>query len=391
MPKAKTTKITKTYTRNISQNQPPKKKTAKTYTDFNITQEQYTRWVGELVKKGYSEQQINQIILRKYPQNSVETLIELHDNLFKVLQTNDVQDIHSQLIKISKNNGGGASLKAVRDNLAALKVLGFTADQVIRMVAHIGGANNLKAVRDNLAALEKLGFTADQVIRMVAHDGGAKNLQAVRDNLEALKALGFTADQVIRMVAHNGGAKNLQAVGDNLAALKGLGFKADQVVKMVAHDGGANNLQAVQDNLTALKWLGFRADKVVKMVAHKGGAKNLITITQVLSDLKELRFDSSSIKIITNKSERLEFINTLNCKKHQVNDETQKIMEKLQQALSDIEFENMLATCAEEINQDVPHSDQASVYYGAFFSKRPEEVLEPNADNEGCVANSMAL
>lgn len=241
---------------------------------LKISIEWYRERARELQALGFDDEQINKVILRKYSNNSVDTLI----NLYPVLTNNPYNFTNAQLIKIASNNGGGKNLEVVQTNFDVLRALDFTTEQIIQMVAHNGGSKNLEAVRANIDVLRELEFNTKQITQIVAHGGGSKNLEAVTANFDALRALDFTPEQIIQMVAHAGGSKNLEAVKTNFDELRALHFTAEQIVRMVSHNGGSRNLEAVTTNSEALRERHFTAAQIVKIVSQHGGSLNLKNI-----------------------------------------------------------------------------------------------------------------
>ena len=135
--------------------------------------EQYKAQVIELSSAGFTEEQINRLILR-----SSNTIIAVINNHQFLLQAPYLLT-HMQIIKIAAHDGGSKNIEAVKNAFAELTTLKFSPEQIVRIARNIGGSKNIGAVKSTFAELTTLKFSPEQIVRIAGHDGGSKNIGAV--------------------------------------------------------------------------------------------------------------------------------------------------------------------------------------------------------------------
>ena len=82
-------------------------------TQFNIPEERYATEYSELSSRGYSEQQIHHLVLRKSSAVTINKLIFSHVTLVGLGFSAE------QIVKIAGHNGGSKNIDAVKNGSSA--------------------------------------------------------------------------------------------------------------------------------------------------------------------------------------------------------------------------------------------------------------------------------
>jgi chemotaxis response regulator CheB len=193
----------------------------------------------ELLNLGFNEEQLNKIIIKKFSNNTVTTLINEFHKIIDFL-------VHDDITAICSKNGGGKTLLKLILRRKALNNLGFTDLDIVAIAANIGGSKTLQAVIDLYPELIKIGFTAQDIVAIAANGGGSKTLQAVIDLRPELIKIGFTAQDIVAIAANGGGSKTLNFIVEN----KNYFFDEDLnlITKKISRNGGAGIFEKIIQN-----------------------------------------------------------------------------------------------------------------------------------------------
>ena len=165
---------------------------------LKISLDRYEKEFQSLSTLGFSEKQINKLVLRRWSKNTVNTLI----SNFKSLQQLDRDAMtHDVITSMATHNGGGKCLNALLKSFKALKVQPYelTTSQIIRVVSHGGGSHNIEAVKNSFEELRNLNLSAEQIVKIVIHNGGSKNIETVKNSFKELKNLNFSTEQIVKI------------------------------------------------------------------------------------------------------------------------------------------------------------------------------------------------
>jgi hypothetical protein len=227
-------------------NTPPSEEIKKLCKRHNIHIQVYLTQRKELAHRGYTEEQINAIILRSSSAKTVEVLLKLHKQLL-------INFSRYQITIMSKHNGGGKNLAEVNKHFDTLETKGFSADDMVEIVSHKGGSNNIRAVTTKYYELTEQGLDNNDIVEMTSHDGGWKNLEVVIEKYDLLRGRGFTKNDIVKMNSFDRGWKTLEAVIKHFDELKNI-FRNDAVkltVAIVSRRDGAKYLEKALEALRA--------------------------------------------------------------------------------------------------------------------------------------------
>ncbi len=274
---------------------------------YKIDYADYLSRKNNLNLLGYSDDQINKIVIRISSKKIFDTLCELHPVLANKFS-------HDQLVGICAHKGGHKSLIAVRKYADVLTGMKFTFAQISRMASHDGGSKNLAAVIEYVPELEHFQFTTDQIVDIVSHNGGSKNLKVILKHANILDQLKLHKEQILLIVSHDGGSRNLDTLIDNISFFRELQFTTEQIMQIVNHGGGSKNIDAIKKNIDALKQWGFTTNEIASMVNHDGGSKTLdamVGCLRILGKNISLTHDQIADMLKKGKAGRNELINRL--------------------------------------------------------------------------------
>ncbi|MBI5448399.1 MAG: hypothetical protein HY939_06735 [Gammaproteobacteria bacterium] len=225
----------------------------------------YKAWKEQLEVLTYKKKQIKQLLGKKHPAKSVETLIELHATL-KALGLNC-----EHLTQVASQPGGGLSLIAIKNYLETPisdRIPSLSIDQLVTVVSHGGNASSLTALINHFQALKNqtlppriTRLNTEQLIKIVSNKGGPTNLAALVSHFQAweddelpsqIKRL--TTEQLIKIVGRAGGAASLATLIFFFKKLRlPPPFTLEGLAEMASHHNGKLNLLAVMENLSFLR------------------------------------------------------------------------------------------------------------------------------------------
>jgi|GEM_PF-5135610 len=259
---------------------------------WGISENTYQQARSTLLALEYNDTQINQIVVRKYHSNSLNTLIKFHEQLINKKVN------HAQITCMVKEDGGGRNLQAFLDYCDTLlqNPYSLTIEDMVKIASYKGGSHNLESVARLAEELIKLGYSINDIIRMAAHSGGSCALGQVKKLTEELKAFGYLIEDIRKIAAHNGGSRNLEKVKQLTEELKTLGYLIEDIRKMAAHNGGSRNLEQVIKLTEELKALGYVIEYIRKMAAHIGGSHTLAQVKKLTVNLKALGYSIEDIR-----------------------------------------------------------------------------------------------
>ncbi len=143
---------------------------------FQIPRERYDTQRKELLELHYTENQANNVILRRHSNKAVSELISRHTKLLELGYT------HADNIKMTSHDGGATSLKAAIESHEELNSLGFREkdkDKIVKILSYPAGPRALAVLKDNYQDLKSFGFSKDYIIKKVAHYNGYTDLSTL--------------------------------------------------------------------------------------------------------------------------------------------------------------------------------------------------------------------
>ena len=116
-----------------------------------------------LIEKGYSEDYIQHIIRTDKSGNRVKVLIDLHDELIKKINLDQIK-------KIAIGYAGAENLKAVNKHYEALILLGFGQEQIYNMALSMSAAKNFEVIKEHAPDLLKNydGMSCNQIVQIAS-------------------------------------------------------------------------------------------------------------------------------------------------------------------------------------------------------------------------------
>jgi len=206
-------------------------------------------------KRAYSEQQINQLILKKSSKNAVLAVITEHEQLIAIGLT------PAHIFEMAATDGGSKNLGAYQALITwaiaiaplelefakkpkealvyALDVLGLGHEQAVKMLANIGGSKNLSAYQALIPwaiaiappelefakkpkealvyALDVLGIDREQAVKMLATHGGSKKITAIMALVQKITMTCYRLvdifpipNQIVNTILQKGGVELLK-------------------------------------------------------------------------------------------------------------------------------------------------------------------------------------
>lgn len=204
---------------------------------YNIDIQTYLENKLSLIDRNFSEVEIDKIILRPRPFDTVNCLIKNYN----VLIADPYNLNNKQLTEISKFRGSYNNIQAIVNYLPLLKEKNFTLEQIVSIVKFKGGHHNIQAVAANYENLHNREFTNEQIFKIAKNISGKKNLGFVVQHYDNIHAHGFTNDQIVRIVSREKGYENLQSVINNIDALKNF-MSLEDIVNMVSKQNGYKDI-----------------------------------------------------------------------------------------------------------------------------------------------------
>ena len=115
---------------------------------LKISLDRYETEFRSLSALGFTEKQINKLVLRRSSKNTVNALIS---NFKSIKQLDRDVITHDNIISIAARNGGWKTLNALLKSFAVLKVQPYelTTSQIKRVVSHNGGSKNIESVKNS--------------------------------------------------------------------------------------------------------------------------------------------------------------------------------------------------------------------------------------------------
>lgn len=171
---------------------------------FKITRERYNEQMKALCAAQFTEQQSNQLILRKCSNNTVLAVL---DNYQSLLQA-PYSLTRKQIVDIAKYNGGSKNIKAVKNFFTELTVLRFTQEQIVAIAGHGGGSKNIEAVKNSFDELTAFNLTRDDIVTIVGQDSGSKHIETAKKYFSKLLDSGVEKNEIIKILNSSNRSKN---------------------------------------------------------------------------------------------------------------------------------------------------------------------------------------
>lgn len=190
---------------------------------FKISRDTFDQASLRLSDLGYSESQIEKIILKKSHRRSYNYLLNHHENLLRV--NPDVMT-HEKITRMVKHKGGGKNLEAflTHHSLLTGHEFGFNLDDVIDMASHGGGSQNLEAVIKYSTDMINMGLSRRNITHIVNKDGGSLALIKASALCTALVELGFAVDDFSDLLINKKTLPTLISVRDKTPDLLKSGY-----------------------------------------------------------------------------------------------------------------------------------------------------------------------
>jgi hypothetical protein len=182
--------------------------------------------------RAYSDEQINNLIFRKFSKRTVSAVIEYHDQLV------DAGLAPYLIYKIALNKSGRKNLKMFLKITQQLSDQGLTwyglyvhMEDIARILARHGGSKNLDAfitsqLTDQKQFWDSHGVHARDLIRILSYDGGVKSLKVLMTATQDLnkinltwQSLGIKFEYLIQLIAQRSGHIEFRKKFENILSI----------------------------------------------------------------------------------------------------------------------------------------------------------------------------
>lgn len=261
---------------------------------FNIKKRQYVRWKEGLTRLGYSAAQIDAIVLRKCPKNSVNTLISLHRELVKLplygltvtLGAPSPKKMEKRRYYVWLEQDALVYARKIPQGIHQVRISrAELGEELFNQLIQVWPGSQPSALTEPLcqavftliAAKENQGkdqdtlsrITHEQLARTARKGGGGNTLTGLQAHYGDLLALGLNGSQIISIANNKGGSKNLQAVKEHCPDLQQMGFTLADITKIAGQDGGSLNIEAIIKHQKLLQTFQLTPAQITSMCSYK--------------------------------------------------------------------------------------------------------------------------